>query len=486
MERLTFNVGGPGFRHDVLEGRDHLVVPAVMLTEGVFNGSDGPIYYPKAVLAEDPGSWNHMPVVVYHPEENGKNVSARDQMVLNSQKIGLLLNTSFDPDGAKLKTEAWLDVERTNKIDPRIIDKLTANEKVEVSTGVFVPRKAKTGVFNSREYKQVARRLKPDHLAVLPDQVGACSVADGAGLLANKDKLTPIGNGLSLDERTSAVRCAISDMMSKPGYYWDGYVVDVYDSFAIYRSQDGLYKQDYSLDANGQVSLTGKPVAVSKVVQYRTADGSLVGNASGEFVSNLEVRIMDKKAKVDLLINTAGTVWVEADRTDLMSWSDERLDRLVKSLKTPPAPTGNATPPVVPAPVQTPAPTPAPEPVVANAGKPAEPAKQMTWDELVANANPTTRAMLSEMTAVYNGEKVKLIEVIVNAKGNLFTKDQLAAKEIPDLRAIAALIPQAAPAPTVPAPLFFGQATAAPVANAGIDIPTLEAPVIDYSTPAAN
>jgi len=188
MEHLTFNVGGPGFRHDVLEGRDHLVVPAVMLTEGVFNGSDGPIYYPKKVLADDPLSWNHMPVVVYHPEQNGQNVSARDQMVLNSQKIGVLLNTAFDPDTTKLKTEAWLDVERTNKIDPRIIDKLTANEKVEVSTGVFVPRAKQTGVFNGRQYKQVAKKLKPDHLAVLPDQVGACSVRDGCGLLVGNHR----------------------------------------------------------------------------------------------------------------------------------------------------------------------------------------------------------------------------------------------------------------------------------------------------------
>lgn len=31
----------------------------------------------------------------------------------------------------------------------------------------------------------VARNHRPDHLAILPDQVGACSLADGAGLIRN-------------------------------------------------------------------------------------------------------------------------------------------------------------------------------------------------------------------------------------------------------------------------------------------------------------
>lgn len=484
MEHLTFNVGGPGFRHDVLEGRDHLVVPAVMLTEGVFNGSDGPIYYPKKVLADDPLSWNHMPVVVYHPEQNGQNVSARDQMVLNSQKIGVLLNTAFDPDTTKLKTEAWLDVERTNKIDPRIIDKLTANEKVEVSTGVFVPRTKQAGVFNGRQYKQVAKKLKPDHLAVLPDQIGACSIADGAGLLANKDQsgMDPIANGMSMDERSAAVRHAVCDSMEKPGYMWDGYVLDVYDKYVIYRSEDKLYKQDYTLsEDDGEATLTGKPVEVVRVVQYRTADGSLVGNASGEFVSNLEARIMDKKAMVDFLINTESTVWIEADRQDLMSWGEDRLGRLVKAEKAAKATaikvaaegvTGNAT---VVVKEEKPA-----DPPVTNTQKPVETPK-MSWAELVANADQSTREMLGEMATVYNAEKLKLIEVITNAKGNVFTKDDLAKKSPADLRNIAALVQAQVPtANSVPAPLFFGQATAAPTTNT-VEVPVLGLPKIDYT-----
>jgi hypothetical protein len=41
------------------------------------------------------------------------------------------------------------------------------------------------GTLNGMEYGRIARNLMPDHLAILPDKIGACSIADGAGLLRN-------------------------------------------------------------------------------------------------------------------------------------------------------------------------------------------------------------------------------------------------------------------------------------------------------------
>ena len=58
-------------RHDSMEGRDYLVGPMVMINEGVHAGSDGPIYYPAAELRKGLNTWNHRPIVVYHPQRNG-------------------------------------------------------------------------------------------------------------------------------------------------------------------------------------------------------------------------------------------------------------------------------------------------------------------------------------------------------------------------------------------------------------------------------
>jgi len=191
---------------------------------------------------------------------------------------------------------------------------------------------------------------------------------------------------------------------------------------------------------------------------------------------------MDKKAMVDFLINTESTVWIEADRQDLMSWGEDRLGRLVKAEKAAKATaakvaaegvTGN-TAVVVKAPEKT------DETQVANAQKPVETPK-MSWNELVANADQSTREMLGEMASVYNAEKLKLIEVITNAKGNVFTKDDLAKKSPADLRNIAALVQAHVPtANSVPAPLFFGQATTAPTTNT-VEVPVLGLPKIDFT-----
>ena len=54
-------------------------------------------------------------------------------------------------------------------------------EMMEVSTGLFSEIEPKPGVFKGRHYKGVVRNLRPDHLAILPDSIGACSIADGAG-----------------------------------------------------------------------------------------------------------------------------------------------------------------------------------------------------------------------------------------------------------------------------------------------------------------
>jgi len=168
-----------------MEGKTYKVVPMVMMVVGVHSGSQGALYYPKAELSKTPEAWNHKPVVVYHPTMNGRGVSACSPDVLTSHKIGVIMNTKFDTLG-RLVAEAWLDPDRIEKVDPRVgkaVDKLST---LECSTGMFMEVEATEGKFEGEEYKGVARNYRPDHLAVLPDKVGACSVKDGAGFIRNE------------------------------------------------------------------------------------------------------------------------------------------------------------------------------------------------------------------------------------------------------------------------------------------------------------
>ena len=166
-----------------LEGREHFVVPMVMIVEGVLNGSNGPLYYPSDELERSAQLWNGRPIVVYHPDMYSAGYAGNPQ-VFNRQKIGTVFNTVFDV--RRLKAEAWIDRERVKQVDERVLKAILNRDVMEVSTGLYTDNEPTLGEFKGSPYRAIARNYRPDHLAVLPDQKGACSIADGAGLIRNE------------------------------------------------------------------------------------------------------------------------------------------------------------------------------------------------------------------------------------------------------------------------------------------------------------
>lgn len=185
METLLLNLSG-NVRRETLDGRNYLVAPMVMLNPGVLNGSRGPLYYPMEEVVSNVDAWNGMPIVINHPTLNGKPVSARSPEVLEKFGVGYVFKATGEN---KLAAEAWIDIDKAELVDNRIVDSLNAGLKLELSTGLYVDQEAaeEGATFNSQPYSHVARNLRPDHLAILPDTVGACSLNDGCGVLVNKE-----------------------------------------------------------------------------------------------------------------------------------------------------------------------------------------------------------------------------------------------------------------------------------------------------------
>lgn len=185
LQNLVANFNGRTRRESLL-GRDYLVAPATLIVPGVLNGSKGPLLYPMDEIEADYTAWNGMPLVAGHPIVNGEHVSARSPNILNKFGIGYVYNSTVEN---KLAAEAWFDVELTNSRAPLIMEKLLRNEPVELSTGLFTDNIPVHGtpVHNGKSYVAVARNYKPDHLAVFIDQRGACSNADGCGILVNSE-----------------------------------------------------------------------------------------------------------------------------------------------------------------------------------------------------------------------------------------------------------------------------------------------------------
>jgi hypothetical protein len=106
--------------------------------------------------------------------------------MLNQYAVGLVLETNAN---GRLGAEGWFDIERLEHVDKRVLDSLTTGKNIELSTELFTKNEpAEQGAtFNGKPYDFVARNYKPDHLAILPDQKGACSLDDGCGVLTNDD-----------------------------------------------------------------------------------------------------------------------------------------------------------------------------------------------------------------------------------------------------------------------------------------------------------
>lgn len=183
MESLTANLKGK-VRRETLNGVSYLVAPLSMIVPGVLNGSRGAIYYPGEENARYADQWNGMPIVYRHPTNNGVPVSARNPKVLIKSKVGRVYNVTSNRKGV-LGGEAWINVEDANRVDRRIVENLSQGVPIEISTGLHidtVDAPPNSVDHKGRPYQHIARNYRADHLAILLDERGACSLEDGCGL----------------------------------------------------------------------------------------------------------------------------------------------------------------------------------------------------------------------------------------------------------------------------------------------------------------
>jgi hypothetical protein len=160
------------------DGRKFMVVPGVPLVEGVLNKR----YVPAEQFGYFVNDWNDIPVVLRHPNENrgSARVASPDVPV-----VGRFYKAQMD--GSRLIGEFWLDEEKLNAFEEgkQIIARVEKGLPVEVSTGYFSATTPAAGNFKGVDYSFIDSDIHPDHIALLPDQIGACSIQDGCGLMRN-------------------------------------------------------------------------------------------------------------------------------------------------------------------------------------------------------------------------------------------------------------------------------------------------------------
>jgi len=256
LQTFKFNIASDTFREEKFDEEDYLVFPAIMCTPCVMNS----LYYPAEILSLCPKAWNGRPVTVRHPHGA---VGSPD--VLEEFQIGLLFETRFEDN--KLKTEVWIEKNKSESKIPDLFEKLKKGIMVNVSTGVFVTKKDEFGVFNNKEYTGIVKTLIPDHLAILPEEEGACSIKDGAGIPRTNRKegnnvemeinekalvrfLKFIANkaGFTINElSTSELFTKMNDIIEKT---FSGFLLDIYKEYVVFSKNDKKYKVNYSIEEN--------------------------------------------------------------------------------------------------------------------------------------------------------------------------------------------------------------------------------------------
>jgi hypothetical protein len=203
METIVVNLSGT-VRRETLNGRSYLVAPMTLLVPGVLEGSQGPLYYPPEEVAHNFDAWNGMPLIKGHPAStDGKPLSARTPAVLASSMMGYALNVGISSTN-ELQGEAWFDEDLTKRVDSNLHIALLQDRPIELSTGLFttnIPAALNASYSGTdrygrpytRPYSYVARNYRPDHVAILTDQKGACSLDDGCGV---NNVTTPATNAL--------------------------------------------------------------------------------------------------------------------------------------------------------------------------------------------------------------------------------------------------------------------------------------------------
>ena len=180
MSLIIARVAPNGRMHTATyQGAPHLVVPVIALVAGVVNG----ILAPAAVIQASVRHWNGVPVLVGHPTDStGQALSAYTSPAIAEGIIGRLMNCTYTQD--RLRGELWMNLTLAASMGEAVqaaVTRLQAGHPLEVSTGFFAPTSPQTGTYDGRPYTGVYTDIRPDHLALLPDAVGACSWDDGCG-----------------------------------------------------------------------------------------------------------------------------------------------------------------------------------------------------------------------------------------------------------------------------------------------------------------
>jgi hypothetical protein len=225
---------------------------------------------------------------------------------------------------------------------------------MEVSTGLFSNLEMVSGKYEGVPYNAIVRHIRPDHLALLPNEVGACSIDDGCGTMRNnctgcngtcneakttREKINKalrlVGEKLGLSankESFAEIRELVHDSL-KNIYPNDWvFILDLYEDMVIYEVERSstLYKRSY-------VITEGKAILgddTQEVVRKTTYSPVIKDN---ELNQDGGINSMDKEKLIQNIIANSTNNFTQEDKSSLESLSEDVLSKMAVNEEKAPA-----------------------------------------------------------------------------------------------------------------------------------------------------
>lgn len=279
---VTSAVGKAGIRREQHNGREHFVISSKTLPfDVVMNGG----LYPRSEIESHYQKLEGTLAPLGHPQVNGKFVSAFSAEGINGHHVGAW-NRNAKIEGNRVSVEKWLDIEfaKNTENGKRLLERLEGLENgngtpIHTSVAVWLEKELTP---NAEGYDWTARITGIDHDAILLDEEGAATPAQGVGLMVNADAAEPVAakpsamEGQSYRELEQKISRAASAKFAsaEDEYAW---VADFTDTQAV-------------------IVLNG---SATKVYAYSSADGKIVFEDEGTTVEKQEswVTIVANKLK---------------------------------------------------------------------------------------------------------------------------------------------------------------------------------------------
>ncbi|HBW1383861.1 TPA: DUF2213 domain-containing protein [Klebsiella pneumoniae] len=177
---------------ETIDGKPHIVVRGItpVVDDIVMNRK----LYPAAEIEKAYNTLERNPMPLGHPKVDGKHVSARDVRAVNEYHVGAWLQ-NVSHEGGKVTGDMYVNRQyaESSEKGKRLINRLDAmiagtnSEPIHISTGLLYSGIAANGESKGKKYNEIATNMMFDHVAVLLDEPGAGTPAEGVGIFVNAE-----------------------------------------------------------------------------------------------------------------------------------------------------------------------------------------------------------------------------------------------------------------------------------------------------------